>query len=249
MYELPPILKGNEREQLTALRDYLVRMAQSLDTQVEKVVVQTVSSPVIRETIGGGGGTVNAERREVQTLRSLIIKTADTVQQSIDQINTVLEMSTLATSDFGTYREYIRRNIEDTPLATIERFDAQLETMSGQLQDLEQIQGEIRRGFIQDPDNPGSRILGIAIAQKLQFTGNTMDDGGTTYYELQGAQTFGFYTSVGWQFWINGEKRGWFDSGDGMLHIRQAAIEQQMTLGGNWLLTADNGFGLRYIGT
>ena len=253
MFELPPKLIGDEVEQLTALRDYLVRMAQSLDTNVEKVVVQTVESAVARAGTtgyGGGGGTANVENNEVKRLKSLIIKTADNIQVSIDRINTVLEMTYLAQSDFGTYREYIKRDIDETAQATVERFDAEMETISAELDRfMENIRGEIRRGIIEDPDHPGSYIMGIAIAQELRFTGNTTEDAGLTYYELAPHQTFGFYTSTGWQYWIDGAKRGWFNSEDGMLHVENVAVEQSLMLGAGWLMTATGGFGLRYVGS
>ena len=35
MFEYPPILKGSEQQQLSALRDYLVRMARSLEAARE----------------------------------------------------------------------------------------------------------------------------------------------------------------------------------------------------------------------
>ena len=35
MYEYPPILTGSEQQQLLALRDYLVRLAKSLDTAAQ----------------------------------------------------------------------------------------------------------------------------------------------------------------------------------------------------------------------
>ena len=32
-----------------------------------------------------------------------------------------------------------------------------------------------------------------------------------------------------------------------MLHVRELAATQSVTLGGGWLMTADNGFGLRAL--
>ena len=56
------------------------------------------------------------------------------------------------------------------------------------------------------------------------------------------------YTATGWQFWIAGAKRGWFDSRDGMLHAANLAVENSLRLAGGWLLTGTDGFGVRWTG-
>ena len=56
------------------------------------------------------------------------------------------------------------------------------------------------------------------------------------------------YTATGWQFWINGSKKGWFDSADGMLHAGNLQVEQLLQLGADWVLSTAGGFGLRYLG-
>ena len=88
----------------------------------------------------------------------------------------------------------------------------------------------------------------ITAAETLRFTGNETTQAGLTYYELAPGQTLGLYTSTGWQFWLNGSKRGWFDSRDGMLHVANLAVENSLRLGGDWLITTSGGFGLRYVG-
>ena len=40
MYELPPILRGTEQQQLQALRDYLVRTVQSLEKRLDELEAQ-----------------------------------------------------------------------------------------------------------------------------------------------------------------------------------------------------------------
>ena len=65
---------------------------------------------------------------------------------------------------------------------------------------------------------------------------------------LAPGQTLGLYTATGWQFWINGSKRGWFDSEDGMLHVANIVVEDKLQIGDGWLMTTTGGFGLRYTG-
>ncbi len=109
-----------------------------------------------------------------------------------------------------------------------------------------EITGQIRRGFLEDPETHQT-VLGIAISQQLQFTGQEMTDGGWVYYELSPGQTLGLYTSTGWQFWVNGRKVGWFDSSDGLLHTVGQFVEQEIRMG-DWSFTRDNGLGIKFLG-
>lgn len=247
MYELPPILRGNEREQLNALRDYLVRLSQSLDDSITKVVDTAVEA-------SKGRLQTKQATEQANALRGLIVKTANTIHHEIDVITQELHEDYLAVSDFGTYRESITAEIQTTARNTVEsyHFDAALSTLGSQLSTVESymtsIRGEIVRGYIEDPGTHETGI-GIAISEQLSFTGSTQEQGGVTYYELTPGQSLGLYTSTGWQFWLNGKKVGWFDSRDEMLHTVQLAVEQGITLGAGWVMTPTNGFGIRYVGS
>ena len=85
-------------------------------------------------------------------------------------------------------------------------------------------------------------------ASNLSLTGQTVTENGLVYWELSPGQTLGIYTASGWQFWINGSKRGWFDSRDSQLHVSELSAESGIRLGADWLMSAAGGFGLRYIG-
>lgn len=247
MYELPPILRGSEREQLAALRDYLVRLARTLDAAQSAPLSTSASAAAAPET------GLAAARRETGELRSLVVKTAERVERHVERLSETLREDYLALSDFGSYRETLSGTIEATARGVVEDYDfeAALAALDGRLGETESavtaLRGEIRRGLVTDPET-GETVLGIAVAQALRFTGATQTENGLVYYELAPGQTLGLYTSTGWQFWINGSKRGWFDSLDGMLHAANLAVERSLRLGADWLLTATGGFGLRYVG-
>ena len=248
MYELPPILQGDEKQQLVALRDYLVRMAQSLDTDIVRTVERTVE-----RTGSAGQEAIAAESDRIQKLRGLIVKTADTIQHNVDMITEELHEDYLALSDFGAYQEEINTRIVTTARNVVEsyNYDAALLALDSRMETTESaitsVRGEIRRGLITDPET-GETALGIAISEELSFTGTEHTEGGLVYYELSPGQTLGLYTATGWQFWINGSKRGWFDSRDGMLHVANLAVESSLQMGGDWLVTTVGGYGIRYVG-
>jgi len=252
IYEYPPILTGSSYRQLEALRDYLVRMVESLEKAHEQTsqalrAQAEEKSPETKESPGPSAPD------NATALRSLIVKTAGSIRQNVEQLSNTLREDYLALSDFGTYTEELKAQFTATARAVVEQFsfESRLDYAQQQYELLEShvqtLQGQIRRGIITDPDT-GENCFGIAIAQSLSFTGNVLEEGGLTWYELSPGQTLGLYTATGWQFWINGSKRGWFDSADGMLHIRSITVEEHMELGSDWLLSHPGGFGIRYTG-
>ena len=242
--ELPPVLRGSEQMQLAALREYLVRLVRGLD-QVESAAVRqsTAAAWAGPEAAARERESVEQLRGQAVALKSLIVKTADHVTAEYDRRIEELRSLFVAESEFGQYKETLRTQIETTARGIVESYDYREEI--GAMQDelallrhyTTAIQGEIRRGMIEDPEHPGSVVTGIAISQNLQFTGVTQTgEDGYTYYELASGQTFGLYTSTGWQFWIDGAKKGWFSSLDGMLHVANIVVEQSLQLGSSWQL-------------
>lgn len=248
------MLRGSATDQTKQLRDYLVRMTQDIQAASSPETIQQIVKTAAASTDKQKSDTAIADaRKRAQALKSLIIKTADEVYSYVDRIVTEMQSIYIAKSDFGEYTETIRRISEETAKETIDSYEytSMIEALSSSVDDLDtyvtMINGQIRRGIVTDPET-GDEVLGITISEDLQFTGQTHDEGGLTYYYLAPGQTLGMYTSTGWQFWINGVKAGWFDSRDGKLHVANIIVENTLQIGDGWLITTDGGFGIRYIG-
>ena len=245
-YELPPIIKGTEQEQILALRAYLVRLAGSLDEV-------SATEPTAAERRTASAKAENDIKKQAASLRALIVKTADSVTEYTDRQITELSGVYLAKSDFGTFTQTLDSRIDTTARGTVESFGytEAIEGLADRLGDSERsitvLNGQIRRGVIEDPDTH-LPTLGIAISENLSFTGETVTSEGQTYYRIAPGQTFGLYTSKGWQFWINGAKAGWFSSEDGMLHVPRIVVENTMQMGDSWQISTVGGYGIRYIG-
>lgn len=185
------------------------------------------------------------------------------VMSYVDSKTEVYNSMYVAQSEYGAFQEEIVAQIETTAKGVVESYNYESEIQSMQENiDLMQhyytnIDGEIRRGIVEDPET-GEYVTGIAISQNLQFEGecgptdeNNPGDG-YTYYYLNAGQTFGLYTSTGWQFWIDGYKVGWFDSLDGKLHVATVLVEESIQFGPNWQLRSTAGgseFELLYTGS
>lgn len=269
MFDLPPILSGSSAEKLTVLRNYLVRLADELNKLENQAVQQMVSVDADgkRDFSTGKSASkdIEAIEKNAAALKQLIIKTGDRLAQDIEKSEQssmhyadgkidALSQTYLAKSEFGSFTENMESQITNTARGVVESYDYESRILSNQ-ENLELLQyymssidGQIRRGIVADPDT-GLDVTGIAISQNLQFTGTVVrGEDGADYYQLSSGQTFGLYTSTGWQFWINGWKRGWYDSVDGMLHISNVAVESALQLGGQWQLINIEGLGIKFTG-
>ena len=242
-YELPPMAQGTAEQQLAALRDYLVRLAHSLEQVCGAEAIGSAANRAALRTQKQAAAELKAA---ASTLKALIVKTADEVAAYTDAKVEEYNSLYVAKSAFGNYYEQIETQVETTARAAVESYHYSdvIESLSSSMTDLS---GQIRRGVMEDPDTHELH-LGIAVSESLSFTGSTQSAGGMTYYRLSPGQTLGLYTSSGWQFWINGVKRGWFSSEDSMLHVANVVVENTLQLGAGWQITTEGGFGLRYIG-
>ncbi len=236
------------------LRDYLARMVRDIRAVSSPDVIRQIAETSVREAYKTeAADSMDKAKNRITALRSLILKTAEEVYQYVDRIVTQLDSVYVAKSEFGEYTETIQRTIEETARGTVESYGYTelIEALGDDLGNLESavtmINGQIRRGVIEDPETH-QQVLGIAISEELELTGQTVEENGLTYYCLAPGQTLGLYTSTGWQFWINGYKAGWFTSADGKLHVANVQIENSLQIGAGWIMTANGGFGIRYTG-
>lgn len=251
MIEYPPLLEGRTDEQIRELRDYLVRLARELEDAAAQTTVPAAGVAVSRPQTATTAAESNALTvPQTSALRSLIVKTAKEVTAYADELNTALESRYLALSDFGSYAETVETTIRQTARETVEsyQFTSEIgslrENLEGFDRVLTELDGRIIRGVMEDPN--GNLVFGIAVAEKLTVTGETIESGGLSYRKLAAGQTLGLYTSTGWQFWIRGVKTGWFDAEDGLLHVAGLAVEQSLRFG-NWLVTPTGGLGIRVL--
>ena len=245
MFDLPPQVQGTP--DVIALRDYLVRLAQSLE-QVTGEAVTVATNAVTKSQ----KDPVKDIQAQAASLKALIIKNANEIYQYTDTKVEEYGSQYVAKSDFGNYYEQIESQVETTARGEIENYEYregvtifdELDSLSGYMTELN---GQIRRGVIVDPDT-NLPTLGIVISQQVSFGSPYVDDDTYTWITPTPQQSFGFYTSTGWQFWIGDQKMGWFSSSDSMLHVANIVVENKLQLGDNWQITTDGGFGLRYVG-
>lgn len=257
--EKPPMMSRGDSADVLALRDYLFRLARTLEPISEGgAAVATVTQGGVTRSSGQDSAVmseIDKMRKNAKELQALIIKSADQVLQESEQYTDgqkdYYDSLYVAQSEYGQFTENINTTIENTARGVVESYNygAQIESMQDGIDLIQNyftnFAGEIRRGIVLDPST-NEYVTGIAISQNLRFAGecgpndsNNPGDG-YTYYYLTSGQTFGLYTSTGWQFWIDGAKKGWFSSVDGMLHVTEVYVENKLNLNGYIELVAEN---------
>jgi hypothetical protein len=111
---LPQINARTEGEQLVQIRSYLYQLAEQLqwalsnvDTSLNSVIV----APTPR-VIGSSSGSAVSPQATFDSIKALIIKSADIVDAYYEEINKKLVGLYVAQSDFGTYSEETASNIK-----------------------------------------------------------------------------------------------------------------------------------------
>ena len=123
-FDNPPVLQGDERTQLTQLYNHLFNLSSKLNEAMLSVGVQetavTDSSASLRMTTGSSGssgsGAAQEENKELyNTLKALIVKTANIVRTEMDEIQTQLHAETMAVSaEVGTLEQSLDATIRAT---------------------------------------------------------------------------------------------------------------------------------------
>ena len=159
---MPPSPRGSVQEQLVRQYSYLFQMAQQLNVALGQLESGGTAAP------SGGTAAPAAEReQQYQTLKSMIVKTADTVQRRMDQLSAKLTGEYVAASEFGTYVERLNAYLEANPEALTQYYSffadlqASTETVSAAFEQYRlETEGYIRTGIVcyggAEPHLPGS---------------------------------------------------------------------------------------------
>ena len=236
---MPPSPQGTVQEQLVRQYSYLFQMAQQLNVALGQLESGGTAAP------SGGTAAPAAEReQQYQTLKSMIVKTADTVQRRMDQLSAKLTGEYVAASEFGTYVERLNAYLEANPEALTQYYSffadlqASTETVSAAFEQYRvETEGYIRTGIVcYDGAVPQ---YGVAVGQNLT---TTLVDGVETVAQNDFRATF---TAKRLSFWQDSTEVAYVS--DNRLYIRDITVLDSVTLGG-WKLASENGLAFQWIG-
>ena len=237
---MPAYPSGTVEQQVLQQYSYLFQMAQQLNLTLEAAE----SSRTAAVQAAGKSRAAQGTEQEYQNLKSLIIKTADTVQRRMDQLSARLEGEYVASSEFGSYVEKLSAYIEAHPDALTQYYSF----CSDLQEDVDAVdaafgsykagtEGYIRTGVVYYEG--ALPVYGVAVGQNLT---TTLVDGVETVAQNDFRATF---TAKRLSFWQDSTEVAYVS--DNRLYIRDITVLDSVTLGG-WKLASENGLAFQWIG-
>lgn len=183
-------------------------------------------------------------------LKSLIVKTAETVSRQVEQMKSELRGEYVAVSDFGTYLEKTSQEIEEDPTkitryfkfaadiqADVDKVDADFSAYKTD------VQGYIRQGIV-DYDGV-TPIIGIAIGQDIRTTQTGVETEQGVFDEIDKRSNMSVWTTEKLSFYIGGQEAAYFSNGK--LTVAQIATDR-IAGAGKWDVSFTNGVKFKWIG-
>ena len=229
----PPPYSG---EDLKAVYSYLYTLHEELNASLNHLSAENFSGDTAEALaeLGDGGVAKQAEKavaRQTESLRSLIIKTSDTVEAEMQAIRETLQSSYVAQSEFGTYKEQAQNRLEATAQGIVQEFTYNSETTP--LQEgmvsfnayMVQTKAYIKTGLLYVEDNVP--VYGVAVGQDLQSTTYYID--GQPVEGISRGAAMAMFTAQELSFWHQQSKVAWMSNQE--MHIRDAVVEKSFTIG------------------
>lgn len=179
----PPALRGLPEQQLKQLYSWLYQMNQQLNVAVNSLDASNFTPETAKavQAAVAGSGTSEKLAGQYNSLRSLIIKTADTVRSEIDVVRAELQANYIAVSDWGKYEESLKQEMEATAYGVVQSYgyDAQLAAAQSGIAEFEEYRVStaqyIKTGLLYY-DDLGLPRYGVAVGEKL----STVEQDGET---------------------------------------------------------------------
>ncbi len=231
----PNITAPTAEGQMAQMQSYMHQLVQQLNWAFN-TVGEAQSGNTSNVVINNPSGEASVKEAEdtFNSIKALIIKSADIVKAYEETIKTDFNGEYFADSDFGTYLEQTSRSIEDNSKYTYEVF-TNVQTITDKVNGLEEdvrtTNAYIRKGYLGNDKDTGEAAYGIAV-------GETDENGAYKHYA-----------------WFTADKLTFFDeSGNPVayisqnkLHIKDALFFGTVRFGGYKADTSD-GLAFTWIG-
>ena len=167
----PNITGKTEAEQLVQVKSYLHQLVEQLNWALSSI--ESGAGTVATTASNTGSSGSEADYTSFNELKSLIIKTADTVNYHYEKVTKKLESQYVARSDFGEYAE--EASMEVTALATsIESFFTDMQQIITDIETLEHsmidANAHIKTGLLYY-DDKGIPVYGVEVGQRNEVDG------------------------------------------------------------------------------
>ena len=246
---MPASPAGSPRQQVMQQYAYLFQMAQQLNLALEQL--EQAESGTVRAAgaaAGGaaaGGTKLAAADRQYQKLRSMIVKTADQVRHTREELTARLQEEYVAVSDFGSYVASLSAYLEANPEAVTQYYSffsdlkADVEAVDAAFRHYKvDTEGYIRTGIVSyDGAVP---VYGVAVGQDLVCR------------EVDGEQVVeqnnfrAVFTATRLSFWQDATEVAYVSNN--RLYITNITVLGGIAIGDWSVEAAESGLAFRWIG-
>ena len=245
---MPASPAGSLRQQVMQQYAYLFQMAQQLNLaleQLEQAESGTVRAAVAASGGAAGGTKLAAADRQYQKLRSMIVKTADQVRHTREELTARLQEEYVAVSDFGSHVASLSAYLEANPEAVTQYYSffsdlkADVEAVDAAFRHYKvDTEGYIRTGIVSyDGAVP---VYGVAVGQDLVCR------------EVDGEQVVeqnnfrAVFTATRLSFWQDATEVAYVSNN--RLYITNITVLGGIAIGDWSVEAAESGLAFRWIG-
>lgn len=221
-FRFPNITAKDEAGQLRQMQSYMFQLVEQLNYAMKTVEGGSVSAVAYTgKPIPAAGSEDAKSQANFNSIKSLIIKSADIVNAYYEAINARLKGLYVAESDFGTYTEETDAKIEGNSTA-IEQHYENIQQILSEIEGFENsligVNAHIKSGLLYYGED-GAPVYGLEIGQRT---------------EIDGVETFNKYAR------FTAEKLSFYDNNDNevayisdkKLYITHVEITGTLSLGG-----------------
>ena len=248
---MPPYPNGSVQQQLTQQYSYLFQMAQQLNMALSAleggqtgVSASGGSGPQRKGGAAASGAASPPDNEQFQNLKAMIIKTAQQVTRSMEQLEVRLSEEYVAASQFGTYVQRLSAYLEANPEALTQYYSfcsdlaANVAAVDAAFSSYRlDTEGYIRTGIVYY-DGPAP-VYGVAVGQNLTTT------------EVDGRQVVeqnnfrAVFTAQRLSFWQDSTEIAYVSNN--RLYITNITVLDSVSIG-PWRMDSANGLSFKWIG-
>ena len=235
---LPNINAANEQGQLSQMRSYLYQLVEQLNWALNTVqdgAVQTVVQPMTAPTVSGTAAAEQEAQDTFNSIKSLIIKSADIVNAYYETMRLRMDGEYVAESDFGVYRRTTAAEISAT-IDSVNQLYTDLqsveETADGAYDSVRAVTANIKTGLLYTNES-GVPVYGLEVGQRNVENG------------VESFRKYARFTANRLSFYDQNDTEVAYIS-DYKLFITQAQITGSITLG-RYVADMSDGLAFKWV--
>ena len=245
---MPPCPAGSVQQQLTQQYSYLFQMAQQLNLALSSLENGTAAGTAAAQRRSGKKTAAAADSpdqaQQYNNLKSMIVKTAQQVRRSMEQLEVRLGEEYVAASQFGTYVQRLSAYLEANPEALTQYYSfcsdlaANVAAVDAAFSSYRlDTEGYIRTGIVYY-DGPAP-VYGVAVGQNLTTT------------EIDGRQVVeqnnfrAVFTAQKLSFWQDSTEIAYVSNN--RLYITSITVLDSISIG-SWRMESGSGLTFKWIG-